>query len=216
MGLFDSNKIAFEFDFGTPTETKEVEPEQTDEKKTKRRTTVCTVRSDRHLYLRAFSETQPVDVTGFDFKDGESYHCITGGDVDALLYLKVILRQQDLDYCLFSTWVMAAEDILFFDEMLTAGRIKKLDAYMGEIFTGSYKIEHQMLKDIFEKHGCGRIAVFKNHSKIFAGYGSKFYFGVETSANINTNPRCENGCITIGKGIFEFYKSYFDKINSFE
>ena len=31
----------------------------------------------------------------------------------------------------------------------------------------------------------------------------------------NTNPRTENGCITISKDLFEFYKNYFDNINSF-
>ncbi len=71
-----------------------------------------------------------------------------------------------------------------------------------------------MLKPIIEKHG-GRVAVFRNHAKIFAGSGDKFYFGVETSANINTNPRTENGCITIEKEIYEFYKAYFDGIVSF-
>lgn len=115
-----------------------------------------------------------------------------------------------------STWCMAAEDILQFDEWLTKGRIKKLDAYVGEIFPGSYKVEWRMLKDIFERHQCGRIAVFRNHSKIYAGTGERFAFGIETSANINTNPRTENGCITIGRDIYDFYKTYFDGIVSFE
>jgi len=183
---------------------------------TKRRKTECIVRNDKLIYRRAFSETQLLDVLGIDFKDGESYHCITAGDVDSLSYLKCVLRQQTLDYCLFSTWCMAADDILQFDEWLTEGKIKKLDAYVGEIFPGSYKMEYKKLKEVFEKHQCGRIAVFKNHSKIYAGIGNKFAFGIETSANINTNPRTENGCLTISKGIFEFYKQYFDGIKSFE
>jgi hypothetical protein len=86
--------------------------------------------------------------------------------------------------------------------------------YLGEIFPGTYKLEYALLKPIIEKYG-GRVAIFKNHSKIFAGYGNKYAFGIETSANINTNPRTENGCITIGKEIYEFYKSYFDGIISF-
>lgn len=187
-----------------------------DETKSHRRSTECLVRTDKHIFRRAFSETQLLDAVGIDFKDGESYHCITGGDVDSLSYLKAVLRQQKLDYCLFSTWCMAAEDILCFEEFLEKGLIKKLDAYVGEIFPGSYKVEYKMLKDLFEKYNCGRIAVFKNHSKIYAGVGNKFSFGIETSANINTNPRTENGCITIGKDIFEFYKQYFDGIKSFE
>ena len=190
-------------------QTEEKEPEA---KKTKRRKSVAYQNTTKHLYRRAFSESQLFDAVGIELKRGYSYNVMTAGDVDALSYLKLILRHQDLDYCLFSTWVMAAEDILIFEDWLKSGKIKKLDAYLGEVFPGSYAVEYQMLKRVFRENKCGRIAVFRNHSKIFAGYGKKFHFGIQTSANINTNPRAENGCITIDKGIFEFYKSYFDDI----
>lgn len=186
------------------------------EKVTHRRRTACFETSDNYVYRRAFSESRLLDAIGLELKEGHSYHCITGGDVDALSYLKLVLLHQNLHYCLFSTWCMAAEDILQFDEWLSLGKIEKLDAYVGEIFPNTYKIEYQMLKEIFERHNCGRIAVFRNHSKIFAGYGDKWAFGIETSANINTNPRTENGCITIASSIYEFYKEYFDGIVSFE
>jgi hypothetical protein len=186
------------------------------EKGTGRRSTECIELSNQFLYRRAFSETKLLDVTPKEMKYGQSFHFITGGDVDSLSFLKIILRQQNLDYLLFSTWCMAAEDVLQFDEWLENGKIKKLDCYFGEIFPNSYKIEFEMIKNIIKKHNCGRIAVFRNHSKIYAGYGNKFYFGIETSANINTNPRTENGCITIDKGLFNFYKNFFDKIKSFE
>ena len=142
-------------------------------------------------------------------------HCITGGDIDALSYLKCILRQQNLDYCLFSTWCMNEQDVIQLEKWLKTKKIIKLDAYVGEIFPSSYKECYELLKRIFDKYKCGRIAVFRNHSKIFAGFGNKFHFGVETSANINTNPRTENGCLTIGKDIFDFYKDFFDNIKSF-
>lgn len=209
----------WEINFGDdekPKESESLENEILSAKQSHRRRSECLIRTDRNIYRKAFSETQLLDILPRDFKDGESYHCITAGDVDALSYLKVVLRQQNLDYCLFSTWCMAGDDILQFDEWLESGKIKKLDAFVGEIFPGSYVFEYKKLKEVFEKHNCGRIAVFKNHSKIFAGYGGKFYFGIETSANINTNPRAENGCITISKEIFDFYKGYFDKIVSFE
>jgi len=109
---------------------------------------------------------------------------------------------------------MASDDIMQIEEWIKNGKIKKLDAYLGEIFPSSYPFEWKKLNELFNKNDLGRIAVFRNHSKIYAGYGEKFYFGVQTSANINTNPRAENGCITIGKDIFEFYKNYFDKIIS--
>lgn len=196
----------------------EVEVLEETPRKARRRTTQCIELSTKYLYRRAFSEISLLDACDkFDFKVGYSYHFITAGDVDALSFLKAVLRQQDLDYCLFSTWCMAAEDIYQLEEWLQDGKIKKLDAYVGEIFPNSYSIEYQMLKDMFDKYeGAGRIAVFKNHSKIFAGHGSKFPFAIESSANINTNPRTENSCITLDQGLYEFYKEYFDGIKSFQ
>ena len=172
-------------------------------------------RRSLHLYRRAFSETQLLDIHNEPFKDGYSYHFITAGDVDSLSYLKLILRQQDLDYCLFSTWCMAQEDIFQFKDWIEAGKIKNLDAYVGEIFPNTYRQEYSLLKKVITPK-IGRIAVFRNHAKIYAGTGAKFAFGIETSANINTNPRTENGCITIDRDLFKFYKAYFDGIKSFE
>jgi len=205
----ENNFVFQEFSFSKLTK----KTEELNEPQQKRST--CLKRRHNSTYRRAFGETQLLDITGFDFNDGDSYHIITGGDVDALSFLKVVLRQQDLDYLLFSTWCMASEDIYQFEDYLKSGKIKKIDAYVGEIFPGNYKLEYALLKRVIEEHG-GRVAVFKNHSKIFAGYGDKFYFGIETSANINTNPRAENGCITIDKKLYEFYKLYFDGIKSYE
>lgn len=211
------NDFNFDFDFEEKKEDVTQDSDMPEEKKTKRRTTECIELSHKYELRRAFSESKLLDAMGINpLKENTSYHFITAGDVDGLSYLKIILLHQNLDYCLFSTWCMAAEDILQFDEWIQQGKIKKLDAYVGEIFPNSYKIEWKMLNDLFAKHNCGRVAVFKNHSKIFAGYGDKFHFGIETSANINTNPRTENGCITINKELFQFYKDYFDGIKSFE
>jgi len=199
-----------------PEPEKAEESETKDKPKRQKLRSVSLARKTANIYRRAFSECQLLDTFGpdFRFEKGMSYHVITAGDVDALSFLRVILRQQDLEYCLFSTWCMALEDVYQIEDFLKTGRIKKVDAYVGEIFPGSYRVEYSALKNILEKYG-GRVCVFKNHSKIFAGKGDKFAFGIETSANINTNPRTENGCITIGQDIFEFYKTYFDGIKSF-
>jgi len=176
--------------------------------------------STKYVYRRAFSETRLLDAfaaPGFHFEEGVSYHLLTGGDIDALSYLKAVIRQQRLEHCLISTWCMAADDVLQFREWIEQDHINRLDIYVGEIFTGSYKTEYSMLKRLYDDYpGLGRICVFRNHSKIMAGIGAKFAFGIQTSANINTNPRTEQACITIDRGLYDFYKNYFDGINSFE
>lgn len=129
----------------------------------------------------------------------------SAGDVDAMSYLRLIMRYSGkIRHLLISTWVMAEEDVQQFQEWLESGRIEKADFYVGEIFPGSYVVEYNHLKEFADKYG--RIAVFRNHSKIIAG---------EMSANINTNPRKEQGVITIDDGLYHFFKDYFDGIVSF-
>ena len=190
---------------------------KTTEKTAKRRTTACVTHSERYLYRRAYSETSLLDAMDIEeLRQGDCWHFITAGDVDSLSYLKVMLRHQNINHLLVSTWCMAAEDILQFDEWIEQGKIKKIDFYVGEIFPNSYRVEYRMLNELIEKHKCGRIAVFRNHSKVYAGEGEKYKFAIETSANINTNPRTEQGVMTINDDIYHFYKDYFDKIKSFE
>ena len=124
------------------------------ESRTRRRTAACLELSTRHLYRRAFSESTLLDILGsFNFTDGMSYHFITAGDVDSLSYLKAVLRAQNCDHVLLSTWCMAAEDIFQLQEWLAEGKIKKLDIYVGEIFPNSYKVEYQMLCDMYANNG---------------------------------------------------------------
>lgn len=212
----DEFSFNIDFNFDSIKKSKKDDPTVKD-KKTHRRITKCIELSTKYEYKRAYSEVKLLEALKYQpLKKEHSYNFITGGDIDSLSYLKIILNEQNLEHCLFSTWCMAAEDILQLEIWVKQNRIKKLDAYVGEIFPSSYKIEYQMLKEMFEKYNCGRIAVFKNHSKIYAGYGEKYYFGIQTSANINTNPRTENGCITLSKDLYEFYNDYFSGINSFE
>ena len=171
-------------------------------------------RETRHVYRRAFSETRLLDLLERDFTPGASYHVISGGDIDSLSYLKHVLRQQPLDYCLFSTWCMASEDVAQFSGWIDEGKIGRLDAYCGEIFPGSYRKQHAELKEVILRNG-GRLAIFQNHSKIYAGVGPRFAFAIESSANINTNPRTENSAIHVGDDVFLFYKAFFDGVKSY-
>lgn len=174
----------------------------------------CLQRKTLNVYRRAFSESKLLEILPMIMEEGTTYHCISGGDIDSLSYLKHIVRQQNLKYVLFSTWCMAEDDILQFKEWLESGKIAKMDAYCGEIFPGSYAKQHRLLTALLNAHG-GRCCIFRNHAKVFAGIGDKFAFAICSSANINTNPRSENTTISVGVDVFEFYKNFYDNIKSF-
>ena len=173
----------------------------------------------KYLYKRAHSEIQLLNCLDDEkLKRGRAYSFITSGDVDALSFLMLAMRTyKTLDYLLVSTWVMDSQDILMLFDLHKQGKIKKMDFYLGEIFKSSYSSTFFQLKELVDKTKCGRIATFRNHSKIFAGITEKGEgFSIQMSANINTNPRTENGCIITDTESYEFFKDYFDGINSFE
>ena len=205
-------------DFGSDeTQTDATKPD-TAERDTRRRKTECIEISTKTEHRRAFGEARLFEaMKGAPLLSGHSYHFITAGDVDSLSFLKfAMVHCGHIRHMLASTWCMAAEDVLQFDRWLCDGVIDKIDFYVGEIFPGSYSVEFAMLKKIIEKHDCGRIAVFRNHSKVYAIDAEKYKLAIETSANINTNPRTEQGVITVNDAIYDFYKAYFDGIKSFE
>ena len=164
---------------------------------------------------RIKSEIALEEALPWHFDKGSAYHCFSFGDVDALSYLRAILKQQRVEYVLISTWCMAATDVKEIERWLTTGVLSHVDFYVGEIFQASYADIYLMLSDLVRKSG-GRVAIFRNHSKVMAGFGDKFDFVIESSANVNTNPRSECTVITVDSDLAYFYKTeIFDKINSF-
>lgn len=60
------------------------------------------------------------------------------------------------------------------------------------------------------------MAIFRNHSKVMAGFGERFDFSIVSSANVNTNPRSEATVVTVDTALARFYKEeIFDNIQSF-
>lgn len=163
---------------------------------------------------RAASEKVLSEILPEEIEMGDSWHVLSSGDVDSMSFMAHLMRHADMDYCAFSTWCMAVDDVRQFVDWLEAGRIKRLDAYVGEIFPGSYPKEYAALLDAVSRYG-GRVAVFRNHSKVFLARSGHRAWVVQSSANINTNPRTENTCITGSVDLFDHHKAYFDGIRSF-
>lgn len=122
-------------------------------------------------YRRAYTELNLIDLFRDEiFTPGMAYHVISGGDVDALSFLKLIERRQKSINVLISTWVMAGNDIVYLREMIDTGVITGLDIYVGEIFKTSYSTEWDMLVDLYRDYpGIGHLHKFRNHSKVMVG-----------------------------------------------
>lgn len=193
-----------------PKEEKEEPENQNADKTVQTKQTV-----NRHAMRRALSELALEKELPWHFEQGVSYHCISFGDVDALTYLRVIVKQQRIKYALVSSWVMASEDIAEIRSWIERGYIGRCDFYIGEIFKASYYKQYEELIELCKTLG-GRVCMFRNHSKVMVALGERFDAVVESSANVNTNPRCENSVITVDTELALWYKEFFDGIKSFE
>lgn len=198
-------------------EQKDKQKKSKDEKDPEAQTSHVQVKKtvNYHKTRRVTSELNLEESLPWHFENGASYHCISQGDVDSLTYLRVIVKQQKIKYLIISTWCMSRTDIEEIAGWVEKGYVEKLDFYVGEIFTSRYAQEFVFLKEFCDIHGC-RVALFRNHSKVMAGFGERFDFAIESSANVNTNPRCEQTTITVDSGLAHFYKEFYDGIKSIE
>ena len=170
---------------------------------------------NKHAMRRVLSELALEKELPWHFEQGVSYHCISFGDVDALTYLRVVVKQQRIKYALISSWCIASEDIREVRSWLERGYIGRVDGYVGEIFKASYYRQYEELQDLCRTLG-GRVCIARLHAKVMVALGERFDCVVESSANVNTNPRIENAVITVDTDLAHWYKEFFDGIKSFE
>lgn len=179
--------------------------------------TAAIKRKNRHLTRRAKSEEVLRSVLPEMVDPGDSYHVMSSGDVDSMSFMTFYMINYAFDNVLISTWVMADSDIDNLIHMMENGRIKKLKLCLGEIYPGTYPAEYSKLLRMREKFNI-EIVVARNHSKIMlmSGGNSGMDLVIESSANVNTNPRMEQTAIHNDKGLHEFYTEFFDGVKSID
>ena len=210
-----SDKIDINIDLTELLSGDDVPKEESAEKPKQQRARCHTERGQKMFEKRRFfSEKTMLDVAEWHYKQGDFYCFISGGDIDSLTFLKHVLRQQRLNYCLISTWCFGVEDAREIGTWIDKKLIDRIDFYVGEIAKASYAECTRDLTEISQKTG-GRCGVFRNHSKVMLCYGERFDCAILSSANVNTNPRTENTVIICNTSVADFYKSYFDDIKPF-
>jgi len=169
----------------------------------------------RHLMRRAKCEAVLDEVLPAVLEADCSYHVISHGDVDSLRYLRHVVKAGPLEHVSISTWCMALPDIEEVAGWLDRGLIEVVDWYVGEIFPNQYGDEMARLQKVVEVYG-GRVCVARNHSKVAlaANPAAGFYAVIESSANVNTNPRIEQTAIHTSRDLYEFYREFFDGLVS--
>lgn len=174
-------------------------------------------RRNRHLTRRAKSEEVLRSILPDYVGCGDSYHVMSSGDVDSMSFMTFYMINYCFDDVLISTWVIADSDIDNLIDMMRNGRIKRLRLFLGEIYPGTYPAEYSKLLKMRDEFDF-KMVVARNHSKIMlmGGGSSKMDLVIESSANVNTNPRMEQTAIHNDKGLYDFYSEFFDGVKSID
>lgn len=170
-----------------------------------------------HRKMRLLSEQALADVMPWHLEPGAAYHVVSYGDVDALTFLRRIAQDQPLDYVILATWCMAQTDADEIDGWVERGIIGRVDYVVGEVFKthSRYREIRKTLARTAERCG-GRVLRCRTHAKVMVCYGPEYAAVVESSANVDTNPRCEQTCITVDRGLADFYREWFDQLPNFD
>ena len=207
--------MAIGFNFGDPSIEAEIRKDENEQLAEDKRTVAVFKTMAPHKKMRLLSEAALDEVLPWHLEDGAAYHVLSCGDVDSLTYLRHIVKEQRLDLVVLATWCMATKDAEEMRAWLERGDVKRFEFYVGEIFKNGYRGCRDVLDQICEECG-GRVARFRNHSKVILFFGEKYSGVIESSANVDTNPRTEQTCITVDRDLALFYKEYYDGINDFD
>jgi len=166
---------------------------------------------------RAKGEKALADILPERIAEGESWHVISHGDVDALSYLAHALKSMPMDYVAISTWCIAKADLDQIEKWLDAGTIDQFELYAGEIFPNQYGDEYEQMLKMVKTYDC-RLVIAKNHSKVTlaANEAEGYYLAIESSANVNTNPRIEQTAVHASRDLFNFYREFFSGLRSID
>ncbi len=166
---------------------------------------------------RANSEAHLAEILPARLADGESVHCISRGDIDALSFVAHWIKGTHFDLVTISTWCMAKEDLTRLTGWLDSGRIDQLELYVGEIFPSQYGDAYEAALRLTDIYGV-RLVVARNHAKVtlLAHEDSAHYLVIESSANVNTNPRIEQTATHCGRALFDFYRDFFSGLRSID
>ena len=168
----------------------------------------------RQLWRKASSEKALESAMPWHFREGDCYHCFSFGDVDSFSFFKMVLRQQPIKYAAISTWCMAGEDVTDLRRWHERGMVGRVDFFLGEIFKSGYPDVYRAVQEFIQECG-GRMVIFRNHSKVMAIEGERFDCLIESSANININPRSENTVLTVDRELTGEYIQLFSEIVPF-
>ena len=135
------------------------------------------------------------------------------GGVASLSFIRWIADREPIEELQASTLRIGPKQYRYLDALARSGRMKKArfvtSTMQKELDTTRGPNYAREFRRIAERHGW-EMCVANNHSKVILMKTASAWYVLETSSNLNENPKIEQYSFEDNRELYEFYSGFFD------
>ena len=175
------------------------------------------INSKERITLNIKKETKQLNYLIDNFDKDKCYKFISvKGGFSSIAFINWVADHEIIEELFVSSLAVGKKHIENLDHLHTAGKIKNANFILGVIFKDSNIDKNkysyfQVFDNICEKNGW-KYKLTNNHSKVILMRTDKNYYVLETSSNLNENPKMEQFSFESNKKLYEFYYNFFIEV----
>lgn len=151
-------------------------------------------------------------------EEGESQVYITHGGFSSIAFVIWIAEQTKINYLFASTLRIGIKQAQILDRLKKSGQLDDVTLLFGGAMKENceHGREYRYLTrthEIFADNNW-KMYMSNNHSKVMLFDTADGKYVIETSSNLNENPRIEQFRVEKSAELFDFYKSFFEVVMS--
>ena len=136
------------------------------------------------------------------------------GGYSSISFIKVVAEREPIEELICSTLRVGEKQLGVLDDLEFQGKIKNAKFVIGGIMksdSGGKYDYYSAFQRVCQKNGW-EYCISNNHSKIILMRTEKHHYVLETSSNLNENPKIEQFSFEDSEELFCFYRSFFKKV----
>lgn len=148
----------------------------------------------------------------------ESFRMLSAGGFSSIAFIRFVAEKETISDLYVSSLTIGKKHANNLDALHSSGKLMNAFFVFCSIFEQSNTSKYNYFTDfskICEKNGW-KYAKAKNHSKIILMRTDKNWYIVETSSNMNENPKIEQFTFENDETLFKFYLEFFDAMRDGE
>ena len=143
--------------------------------------------------------------------DDECFKMVSKGDFSSASFIALVAHNTVINDLHVSTFRVGRKEMMLLHKLASEGRLKDCTLVMfSQMLDGADDSTSRLIKNVCNKFGW-HVMVKKNHSKIMLFDTDDGKYVLETSSNLNENPKVEFYSIEKDSDVYDFYlREIFD------